>query len=71
VVIGIWWFLYGQRRGRPWSCVRSEDNHVSAHALGYPVLRIRFAAVLFGGACAGLGGAYLPLALHAVLHPPG
>ena len=38
------------------------DNHASAHALGYPVLRIRMLAVLFGGACAGLAGAYLPLA---------
>ena len=38
------------------------DNHTSAHALGYPVLRIRLLAVLFGGACAGLAGAYLPLA---------
>ncbi|WP_423811933.1 ABC transporter permease subunit, partial [Pseudomonas aeruginosa] len=31
-------------------------------ALGYPVLRIRTFAVMFGGACAGLAGAYLPLA---------
>jgi simple sugar transport system permease protein len=38
------------------------DNHTSAHALGYPVLRIRLYAVMFGGACAGLAGAYLPLA---------
>ena len=38
------------------------DNHISAHALGYPVLRIRLFAVLFGGACAGLAGAYLSLA---------
>ena len=38
------------------------DNHASAHALGYPVLKIRMLAVLFGGACAGLGGAFLPLA---------
>jgi general nucleoside transport system permease protein len=38
------------------------DNHVSAHALGYPVLKIRMFAVMFGGACAGLAGAYLPLA---------
>ena len=60
VVIGIWWFLYGRRAGLVLRAV--GDNHVSAHALGYPVLRIRFAAVLFGGACAGLGGAYLPLA---------
>ena len=29
------------------------ENHVSAHALGLPVLRTRFLAILFGGACAG------------------
>ena len=39
------------------------DNHDSAHALGYPVLGVRFVAVLFGGMMAGLGGAYLPLML--------
>ncbi len=38
------------------------DNHGSAHALGVPVRRVRMLAVLFGGACAGLGGAYLSLA---------
>jgi simple sugar transport system permease protein len=60
LVIAIWWFLY---RTRPGLVLRSiGDNHASAHALGYPVLRIRMWAVLFGGACAGLGGAYLPLA---------
>ena len=37
------------------------DNHGSAHALGVPVRRVRLLAVLFGGACAGLGGAYLSL----------
>jgi simple sugar transport system permease protein len=58
--IGIWWFLYRTRRGL---ILRAcGDNHVSAHALGYPVLRIRTLAVMFGGACAGLAGAYLPLA---------
>jgi general nucleoside transport system permease protein len=60
LVIGIWSFLYRTRAGLILRAV--GDNHVSAHALGYPVLRIRCAAVLFGGACAGLGGAYLPLA---------
>ena len=38
------------------------ENHDAAHALGFPVRRIRFACVLFGGAMAGLGGAYLSLA---------
>lgn len=38
------------------------DNHVSAHALGVSVRGVRLAATLFGGGCAGLGGAYLSLA---------
>ena len=60
LVIGIWWFLYRTRAGLVLRAV--GDNHTSAHALGHPVLRIRFLAVLFGGVCAGLGGAFLPLA---------
>jgi general nucleoside transport system permease protein len=60
LTIGIWWFLYRTRAGLILRAV--GDNHASAHALGYPVLQIRFVAVLFGGACAGLAGAYLPLA---------
>src|SRR5207253_5658179 len=60
LVVAVWGFLY---RTRPGLVLRAcGDNHVSAHALGYPVLRIRTLAVMFGGACAGLGGAYLPLA---------
>ncbi len=37
------------------------ENHDAAHALGYKVMRIRILAILFGGACAGLGGAYISL----------
>jgi ABC-type uncharacterized transport system permease subunit len=37
------------------------ENHASAHALGLPVLKTRLLAILFGGACAGLAGAYLAL----------
>lgn len=60
LIAGVWWFLYRTRAGL---ILRAcGDNHVSAHALGYPVLRIRTFAVMFGGACAGLAGAYLPLA---------
>ena len=60
LVIGVWLFLYRTRAGL---ILRAAgDNHASAHALGYPVLRIRMFAVMFGGACAGLAGAYLPLA---------
>ena len=60
LVVGVWWFLYKTRAGLILRAV--GDNHVSAHALGYPVLKIRMLAVMFGGACAGLAGAYLPLA---------
>jgi len=60
LVAAIWWFLYRTRAGLVLRAI--GDNHTSAHALGYPVLKIRTLAVLFGGACAGLGGAFLPLA---------
>nr|WP_249816428.1 MULTISPECIES: ABC transporter permease [unclassified Bradyrhizobium] len=60
LIVGVWWFLHRTRAGL---ILRAcGDNHASAHALGYPVLRIRTFAVMFGGACAGLAGAYLPLA---------
>jgi simple sugar transport system permease protein len=64
---GIWWFLYRSRSGLILRAV--GDNHASAHALGYPVLKVRWLAVLFGGGCAGLGGAYLPLAYTPFFSP--
>lgn len=54
-----WWFLNRTRAGLTLRAV--GENHDAAHALGYNVLRLRFLAILFGGACAGLGGAYLSL----------
>jgi simple sugar transport system permease protein len=60
LVAAIWWFLNRTRAGLVLRAV--GDNHASAHELGYPVRRIRTLAVLFGGGCAGLAGAYLPLA---------
>jgi ABC-type uncharacterized transport system permease subunit len=36
-------------------------NHHSAHALGYNVIRVRYACIAFGGACSGLAGTYLSL----------
>ena len=59
LVVAVSWFLFRTRGGLVLRAV--GDNHVSAHALGYGVVRVRFLAVLFGGACAGLGGAYLSL----------
>ncbi|MGY6411603.1 MAG: ABC transporter permease [Alkalilacustris sp.] len=61
LVVGVAWFLWRTKSGLVLRAC--GENPVSAHALGYPVLRIRFLAVLFGGACAGLGGAYLSLVL--------
>ena len=37
------------------------ESHDAAHALGYKVMRIRTLAIMFGGACAGVGGAYISL----------
>ncbi|MDE2790913.1 MAG: ABC transporter permease [Paracoccaceae bacterium] len=59
VVFGVWLFL---RQSRAGLVLRATgENHDAAHALGYKVVRIRIAAILFGGAMAGLGGAYLSL----------
>jgi ABC-type uncharacterized transport system permease subunit len=59
LAIAVSWFLFRTRAGLVLRAV--GDNHGSAHALGYSVVRVRFLAVLFGGACAGLGGAYLSI----------
>ncbi len=54
------WFLY---RSKPGLLLRGiGEAPEAAHAIGYPVILIRYLAVLFGGAMAGLGGAYLALA---------
>jgi simple sugar transport system permease protein len=57
---GVAWFLSRSRAGLTLRAV--GDSHHSAHALGLPVIAVRYAATLFGGAMAGLGGAYLSLA---------
>ncbi len=54
------WFLYRTKGGL---IVRTVgESPESAHAIGYPVIAIRYLAVAFGGAMAGLGGAYLSIA---------
>ena len=52
--------LYRTRAGLVLRAVGESPQ--SAHAIGYPVIAIRYAAVVFGGACAGLGGAFLAVA---------
>jgi len=57
--LAIQWFLFRTRAGLVLRAVGESPQ--SAHAIGYPVIRIRYLAVLFGGACAGIGGAYLSI----------
>ncbi len=59
LVAAVWAFLRYTRAGLILRAV--GENHDSAHALGYRVIAIRLAAIAFGGACAGLGGAYISL----------
>ena len=55
--VAITWFLH---RSRPGLILRGVgDAPESAHALGHPVIGIRYLAVLFGGAMAGLAGVFL------------
>jgi simple sugar transport system permease protein len=53
------YFLFRTRGGLVVRAV--GDSHASAHALGYGVIKVRYACVLFGGACSGLAGGYLSL----------
>ncbi len=59
LVIAVHVFLKSSRAGLILRAV--GESHDAAHALGYRVIRVRFAALMFGGALAGLGGAYLSL----------
>jgi simple sugar transport system permease protein len=53
------WFL---RRTRAGMIVRAiGESHDAAHSIGYPVTRIRYLAIVFGGVMSGLGGAFLSL----------
>ncbi len=57
LVAAVAWFLYRSRAGLVLRAVGESPE--SAHALGYPVRRIRMAAVMAGGALCGVAGAYL------------
>ena len=58
-VFVVWYFLNRMRLGLVLRSV-GEDHDV-AHSLGYRVISIRFLAIMFGGAMAGVGGGYLSL----------
>lgn len=59
IIVAVWVTLNRTQLGLIIRAV--GENHDAAHALGYKVILVRFGAILFGGACAGLGGAYLSL----------
>jgi simple sugar transport system permease protein len=59
LVAAVWAFLKFNRAGLILRAV--GESHDAAHALGYKVVYVRLMAIGFGGACAGLGGAYLSL----------
>jgi ABC-type uncharacterized transport system permease subunit len=59
LVIAVWAVLKYSRAGLVLRAV--GENHEAAHALGYKVVRIRTLSIMFGGACAGMGGAYISL----------
>lgn len=59
LIVAVWAVLKYSRVGLVLRAV--GENHEAAHALGYKVIRIRLMAIAFGGACAGLGGAYISL----------
>lgn len=55
----IWYVLKFTRVGLIIRAV--GESHEAAHALGYKVNRVRLSCILFGGAMAGIGGAYVSL----------
>lgn len=57
LMFGLVWFLFRTRAGLVLRSVGESPE--SAHALGYPVRRIRLLAVMAGGALCGLAGAYV------------
>ena len=61
MVLAVGWFLNRTRSGLVLRAV--GENDLSAHSIGYPVIRIRYAAIAFGGALAGVGGAYFSMVI--------
>ena len=59
VMVAIWYVLTRTKLGLVIRAVGETPD--AARAIGYPVILIRFGAVLFGGMMAGIGGAYLTL----------
>lgn len=61
MVFAVSWFLMKTRAGLVLRAVGESDH--SAHSIGYSVISVRYAAVAFGGAMAGIGGSYYSMVL--------
>ena len=59
MVFLVWWFLFKTKQGLILRAI--GDNHDAAHAIGHNVIKYRVMAILFGGAMAGIAGAFLSL----------
>ncbi len=55
------WFLKSTRAGLILRAV--GENDLSAHSIGYSVIKVRYAAIAFGGAMAGIGGCYFSMVI--------
>jgi len=61
MVAAVGWFLNRSRAGLVLRAV--GENDLSAHSIGYSVIGVRYLAVMFGGAMAGIGGAYFSMVI--------
>lgn len=61
MVFVVGWFLRSTRSGLILRAI--GENDLSAHSIGYSVVGVRYAAVAFGGAMAGIGGAYFSMVI--------
>lgn len=61
LTLAVGWFLKRTHAGMVLRAV--GESAESAHSIGHPVIGVRYLATLFGGAMAGLGGAFLSLSV--------
>jgi ABC-type uncharacterized transport system permease subunit len=61
MVAAVGWFLNRTRAGLVLRAV--GENDLSAHSIGYSVIGVRYLAVMFGGAMAGIAGAYFSMVI--------
>lgn len=61
MVFVVSWFLNRTRAGLVLRAV--GENDLSARSIGYSVLGVRFGAILFGGAMAGIAGSYFSMVI--------